>query len=76
MIGIACKNGSVFAACVENHVDAEWELEQFYYKAQGCEIVQIENVTLKSCTCEHCVTLKHDFEALIEKVIQNHCDKQ
>lgn len=68
MNGIMCKSGNIFAACVSEYVDAEWRLCEYYYKAQGCEIVIEESVRMGKCDCEHCGTLVHDFETLIEEV--------
>lgn len=66
MIGIKCKSGHVFSAC--NFIDAEWKLQEAYYKAQGCEVEESESVRFSSCNCEHCQSLEHEFENLIEEI--------
>lgn len=68
MTGIACKNGKIFSACVDKYIDAEWKLQEAYYKAQGCVIIKREPMMLESCECEHCKTLEHNFEDLIEEI--------
>jgi hypothetical protein len=54
MIGIKCKSGHVFSACNENYIDAEWKLQEAYYKAQGCEVELSDEVRFSECNCEHC----------------------
>ena len=70
MIGIKCKSGHVFSACNENYIDAEWKLQEFYYKAQGCEVVQEESLKFSQHdgSCSHCESLEHEFENLIEEI--------
>lgn len=70
MIGISCKNGKVFSACDEDCIDAEWKLQEFYYKAQGCEIIKLDEVNFEECDCEHCKTLEHQFHKLIDEIIE------
>ena len=68
MIGIKCKSGHVFSACNENYIDAEWKLQEAYYKAQGCEVELSNEVRFSECNCEHCQSLEHEFENLIEEI--------
>jgi hypothetical protein len=68
MKAIKCKAGNVFAACSGDFIDALWKLEEAYYKAQGCIVEDIEEVRFSGCTCEHCKTLEHEFENLIEDI--------
>jgi hypothetical protein len=68
MVGIKCKSGNVFSACNSNYVDAEWKLQEAYYKAQGCEVEESESVKFSNCDCEHCKTLEHEFEKLIDEI--------
>ena len=68
MIGIQCKSKQVFCAIVNGSEDAEWHLQVAYYKAQGCTVVDNEKVRFGSCTCEHCETIEHNFEELIEEI--------
>ncbi|MFA9202182.1 MAG: hypothetical protein ACEQSC_01360 [Candidatus Nanopelagicaceae bacterium] len=68
MIGIKCKSGHVFAACNSDYIDAEWKLQEAYYKAQGCEVIKSESVRFSSCNCKHCQSLEHEFENLIDEI--------
>lgn len=68
MIAIKCKSGKTFAACNSNYVDAEWKLQEAYYKAQLCVVEEVETVSFESCDCQHCAILEHDFENLIEQI--------
>lgn len=68
MIVIKCKSGVGFAAVNENYIDAEWKLQEAYYKAQGCIIEQQEQSKLDLCECEHCQSIEHNFEDLIEEI--------
>lgn len=68
MIGIKCKSGHVFSACNENYIDAEWKLQEAYYKAQGCEVELSDEIRFSECNCNHCKSLEHEFEKLIEEV--------
>jgi len=68
MIVIKCKSGKVFAATVAKYVDAEWKLQEAYYKAQGCTTEKVEFVVAGNCNCGHCKSLEHNFDDLIEEV--------
>lgn len=68
MTAIQCKSGLNFSACVTEYIDAEWKLQEAYYKAQGCKVVQVESVNWGGCKCEHCKNLEHNFEDLIEEI--------
>ena len=68
MRAIMCKNRAIFSACNSNYIDAEWKLQEWYYKAQGCIIEEVETVVFSKCDCEHCQSLEHEFENLIEEV--------
>lgn len=72
MKAISCKCGSIFSACNSNYQDAEWKLQEAYYKAQGCSVDEKEEVRFYSCECEHRKSLEHNFEELIEEIIKNH----
>lgn len=71
MIGIKCKSGVFFSACNENFIDVEWKLQEAYYKAQGCLVEEVKEVSFSNCECEHCKLLEHEFDSLIEIVIDN-----
>jgi len=68
MIAIKCKSGNTFSACVKEYSDADFEFQQIYYKAQGCIVEQQESVTLKKCECDHCKTLDHHCDDLINRI--------
>lgn len=70
MTGIQCKNGHVMCMINDNYKDAEWKLQEYYYKAQGCLVVTEENLIFSSpnTECDHCNSLEHDFENLIDKI--------
>ena len=68
MLAIKCKSGKTFAACVAKYADAEWKLQEAYYKAQGCTVEKVDIVSAGNCNCEHCKSLEHDFDDLIEEV--------
>jgi|AntRauTorckE6833_2_1112554.scaffolds.fasta_scaffold66117_1 phage portal protein BeeE len=68
MIAITCKNGNAFSAIVDEHADAEWKLEELYYKDQGCIVVKSESIQLKECTCDHCKSLEHEAHTLVEDI--------
>lgn len=70
MTGIQCRSGHVFSMINDNYKDAEWKLQEYYYKAQGCEIVTEENLQFSDphTFCSHCNSLEHEFENLIEKI--------
>lgn len=70
MTGIRCRKGHVFAMIVDHAKDAEWKLQEFYYKAQGCEVVVEENLRFSNHNdyCSHCNSLEHEFENLIEEI--------
>ena len=70
VIAIKCKNGNCFSACAEDFVDAEWKLQEFYYKAQGCIIEKQDSANFGTCGCEHCKKLEHNFHELIEEIIE------
>lgn len=73
MTGIQCRSGHVFSMINDDYKDAEWKLQEYYYKAQGCEVVTEENLRFSSSEtlCSHCESLEHEFENLIEQVIEN-----
>ena len=71
MLVIKCKNNGMFAACVEQYADAEWKLQEAYYVAQGCKLDKQETAGWDGCECEHCESLEHKFEELIEEVRNN-----
>ena len=71
MIAIKCKSGKVFAATVAKYADAEWKLQEAYYKAQGCTVEPQESVQFRNCKCDHCKSLEHEFENLIEEIQSN-----
>jgi hypothetical protein len=68
MIAIKCKSGKIFSATVAKYIDAEWKLQAMYYKAQGCIIDNQESVTMEDCNCDHCQSLEHNYEELIEEI--------
>ena len=68
MIVIKCKSGKIFAGSVKEHADAEWKIEEIYYKAQGCTIEEQESFAFDSCKCEHCESLDHDCQDLIDEL--------
>ena len=68
MTAIQCKSGKTFAGSVTKYRDAEWKLQEAYYKAQGCKVVEVDSVTWEGCECEHCEGLEHKFEELIEEI--------
>ena len=65
---IQCKNGVTFSACVADYVDAEWKLQEAYYIAQGCEVKVTEKSEFGVCICDHCDTLEHEFENMIDEI--------
>jgi hypothetical protein len=46
MIGIKCKSGTRFQLVTKITFDAEWKLQEAYYKAQGCEVELSDEVRL------------------------------
>lgn len=72
MTGIQCRSGHVFSMINDNYKDAEWKLQEYYYIAQGCEVVEEENLHFSNPNnlCSHCESLEHEFETLIE-IIKN-----
>ena len=74
MTGIQCRKGHIFSMCVDHAKDAEWKLQEAYYKAQGCKVVIGENLRFSNPdnNCTHCNSLEHAFENLIEQIIDNH----
>lgn len=72
MITISCKNGRIFSGINEEYMGAEEELQIAYYKAQGCIVEKVENFTFSEPhDCEHCKSLEHKFEMLIEAIIED-----
>jgi len=69
MRAIACSHGKIFAACSGDHVDAEWELKEIYYKAHGCTLLTVESVSFDKCHCHK--DLPQDFERMIEEIKNN-----
>lgn len=68
MIVIKCKNGGVVSATNPNFIDAEWKLEEAYYKAQGCTVETQKSVIYDECGCDHCKSLENNFDKLIEEI--------
>ena len=71
MTGIQCRKGHVFSMIVDHAKDAEWKLQEAYYKAQGCEVVMDDNLRFSNPNeyiCSHCNSLEHEFENLIEEI--------
>ncbi len=75
MIGISCKSGNIFSMIVKDFADAEWKLQEKYYVAQGCVIVNEDGLRFTKCDCEHCNSLEHDFENLIQEIVDNNQNK-
>lgn len=71
---IKCKSGNAFSANTDTNIDAEWKLEEAYYVAQGCVAITAKRVNLVECDCEHCQSLDHEFENLIESIRTNRND--
>jgi len=75
MITISCKNGRIFSGINENYMGAEEELQIAYYKAQGCVVETVESFVFSpEHDCEHCKSLEHRFEILIETIIEEALD--
>jgi len=69
MIGIKCKSGHVFCACNSDYTDAEWRLQEAYYKAQGCTVEEHDEIRFSENEgCVDCGSLEHEFEKLIEQI--------
>jgi len=69
MTGIKCKNGHIFCMIVDQYKDAEWKLQEAYYKVQGCEVVIEESLCFGyDKDCEHCNSLENEFEILIDEI--------
>jgi hypothetical protein len=70
MTGIQCRSGHVFSMINDNYKDAEWKLQEYYYIAQGCEVVTEEFLSFSDPNklCSHCDSLEHKFEELIEEI--------
>lgn len=74
MTGIQCRKGHVFSMIIDSEAkNAEWKLEEFYYKAQGCEVVVEDSLHFSKPDglCSHCESLEHEFEKLLEEAINN-----
>lgn len=75
MITISCKNGRIFSGINEDYMGAEEELQIAYYKAQGCIVETVESFQFSpEHDCEHCESLEHRFEMLIETIIDEALD--
>lgn len=73
MTGIACKNRHIFSMIVDEYIDAEWKLQEAYYKAQGCQIIKGDNLNLTQANkCESCQKLEHQFDNLIKEVLEKY----
>jgi hypothetical protein len=73
---ISCKNGRIFSGINEDYIGAEEELQIAYYKAQGCVVETVESFQFSpEHDCEHCKSLEHRFEMLIETIIDEALDK-
>ena len=70
-IVIKCKNDKTFSACVKEHVDAEFKLQEVWYKSQGCIIEEQEKATFDSCDCEHCKSLDHTYHDLYDEIVMD-----
>lgn len=68
MIQIVCKSGKAFVGCSPDFIDAEWKLQEAWYKAQGCIVSEVESMTLEQCDCDHCKSLDHSFDELIQEI--------
>ncbi len=69
MTGIQCKNGHIFSMISDDFKDSEWKLQEYYYRAQGCKVIQEESLSFSPPSgCEHCKSLEHEFENLIEDI--------
>lgn len=71
MKGIQCRKGHVFSIINDSEANsAEWKLEEFYYKAQGCELVKEAYLKFSQLDvlCSHCESLEHEFKNLIEEI--------
>ena len=73
MTGIQCRKGHIFSMIVDHAKDAEWKLQESYYKAQGCEVVMDDDLRFSKLDeyCSHCESLEHEFENLIEEIKDN-----
>lgn len=74
MKGIQCRKGHIFSMIIDSESNsAEWKLKEFYYKAQGCEIVAEECLKFSHhfSLCSHCESLEHEFENLIQEIIES-----
>jgi hypothetical protein len=65
MFTISCKSGKTFLA--SSNSDAEWKLNAAYYVAQGCIEGTSESVEYCECKCDHCKSLEHEFEELLDE---------
>lgn len=72
MTGIKCKNNHVFCMIVDDCIDAEWKLLEAYYKVQGCSVAKSDSLRFsKEEACEHCSKLEHEFENLIDSIVES-----
>lgn len=76
MKAIQCNQDHIFSAIIDSESKtAEWKLEEAYYMAQGCEVIEIENVVFsQDKKCSHCSILEHNFENLIEEIKESVCN--
>ena len=73
MITISCKNGRIFSGMNPDFLDAEGKLQIAYYKAQGCIVEVVDSFEFgEPHDCEHCDNLEHEFENLIEQIIDEY----
>lgn len=79
MIGIQCRKGHVFSMIIESEADSpEWKLEEFYYLAQGCNIVREDYLRFShpDGLCTHCESLEHELDNLIDKLKEKWIQEQ
>ena len=72
MRAIMCKSRSIFSACNSNFIDAEWKLQEAFFFFLWCLVEEIEEVRFSKCECDHCKSLEHDFEELIEEIVKEY----
>lgn len=71
MTGIECNQGHIFSMIIDSESNnAEWKLEEWYYKAQGCYVIKSDELSFSKPenNCSHCSILEHKFEDLIEEI--------